>query len=49
VGYFQYHGSEFHQGNTLGLFGLQTPFADALFQAFLSYPTESILTRFGTP
>jgi hypothetical protein len=45
VGQRETRGSGFHQRKVPGLFGLQTACARPPFHAFLTSPTESILTR----
>jgi len=43
----QRHGRELHRGNRLGLAGLQTHEARPLVDAFLNYPTESVVAMFA--
>ncbi len=43
----QRHGRELHRRNRLGLAGLQTQEARPLVDAFLNYPTESVVAMFA--
>ena len=41
----QRHGRAYPEGNVCGLLCLQTAYARRRFRAFLTYPTESVVTR----
>jgi hypothetical protein len=47
VAHPQGHGRAYHEGHVCGLLCLQTAYARRLFRAFVTYPTESVVARFG--